>query len=190
VSLSVHGDTAAVHDRLAGTPGSFDQTLAGLRAAAELRPLGLWLRTSTVGTRDNLPLLPAIYRLLGGLGVDEVAFRVLRPQGRGAAGDAALAVPWRALAAAFRELVEETGGDRPVACLLGLPPCLTAGLGDHLPPPAGVFDPCAAGGDERGCRKRAECSTCARVAECGGVWDEYLSAHGWDEFVPVMAAQR
>lgn len=35
--------------------------------------------------------------------------------------------------------------------------------------------------------KRAECAECRYNPSCEGVWDNYLSRFGWDEFVPVPA---
>jgi cyclic pyranopterin phosphate synthase len=189
LSISVHGHTAPLHEMLTRTPGSFDQTVEGLRVASRLRPLGLTLRTSTVVTRHNLPFLPAIYHVLGGLGVDEVTFRALRPQGRGAGSHAALAVPWRALAVAFRALVEEASESQPATRLLGLPACVTNGIVDRHVALAGGFDPCQGSGGEASRRKRDECAACVREPACDGVWDDYLAAFGWDEFVPVVAGQ-
>ncbi|MEZ4372595.1 MAG: hypothetical protein R3B07_17345 [Polyangiaceae bacterium] len=34
-------------------------------------------------------------------------------------------------------------------------------------------------------QKRAECQTCRYEPRCEGVWVNYLSRNGWDEFVPV-----
>lgn len=37
--------------------------------------------------------------------------------------------------------------------------------------------------------KRAECAQCRYYQQCEGVWNNYLERFGWDEFVPVPAAQ-
>ena len=33
--------------------------------------------------------------------------------------------------------------------------------------------------------KRPECMSCRYEPQCEGVWKNYLSRHGWDEFEPV-----
>jgi hypothetical protein len=35
--------------------------------------------------------------------------------------------------------------------------------------------------------KRDECMECVHNASCEGVWKNYLSRYGWDEFKPIKS---
>jgi cyclic pyranopterin phosphate synthase len=205
-AVSVHGHEASLHDELTRTPGSFDQTVRGIELATRLGAPGLGVRTTTVVTRQSLPHLPDIYRLLRGLGVDEIAFRPLRPRGRAAEHFAQLAVQYRDLAAAFRALLEGEATAHFAALLLGVPACVTRGISERCldrserTHPAATSsdgalmvarwggagsDPAARGGESPGRRQRAECTSCAAGHDCDGVWDRYLDCFGWDELTPL-----
>ena len=41
--------------------------------------------------------------------------------------------------------------------------------------------------DDAARSKRDECRSCKYDASCEGVWGNYVSRYGWDEFVPVRA---
>jgi MoaA/NifB/PqqE/SkfB family radical SAM enzyme len=62
--ISIHGHTQKLHEGLTRTPGSFDQTVAGIDVIARIKRLGIALHTSTVVTKRNLPHLADIYRFL------------------------------------------------------------------------------------------------------------------------------
>jgi MoaA/NifB/PqqE/SkfB family radical SAM enzyme len=79
VTFSLHGHTAALHDRLTRTPGSFVQALAALRAALA-RP-GLIVSVDVVINRLNLPALRKILEFYMGLGVREFDLLALVPFG-------------------------------------------------------------------------------------------------------------
>ena len=51
--VSIHGHTDKLHEGLTRTPGSFDQTVAGIRNIARYKPRGVELHTSTVVTKDR-----------------------------------------------------------------------------------------------------------------------------------------
>ena len=53
--VSIHGPTKQLHDGLTRTPGSFDQTVAGLDSVTRLKRFGVELHTSTVITGATSP---------------------------------------------------------------------------------------------------------------------------------------
>jgi radical SAM protein len=79
VSFSVDGPTADVHDGRRGVRGSFRWTLEGCAAAAGA---GLRLQVNTTVGRDNVSFLPAIARLVDGLGAGMWSVFLLVPTGR------------------------------------------------------------------------------------------------------------
>lgn len=80
--VSIHGHEKRLHEGLTRTPGSFEQTVAGIEMIARLKRYGLVLHTSTVVTKRNLPHLLPIYRFLRERGVDQVVFNVMQANGR------------------------------------------------------------------------------------------------------------
>ena len=65
LDVSLHGSTAPMHDYHTSTPGSFAQTVTGLKHA---RDAGIPFAVTTVITRSNFRHLPEIVRLAGALG--------------------------------------------------------------------------------------------------------------------------
>jgi cyclic pyranopterin phosphate synthase len=128
--LSIHGPTKELHDGLTRTPGSFEQTVAGLDAVASLRRSGVELHTSTVITTRNLPHLLGTYRFLRSRGVDQVVFNVMQANGRADTFFEQLFPRYRDIAAAFVTFLEQTGEERPAAFLVDIPLCTTEGVAD------------------------------------------------------------
>lgn len=214
VYISIHGHEKALHEGLTRTPDSFEQTVAGLRAAARLAPLGVELHTSTVVTRRNLPHLADIYRFLRSLGVHQVVFNVMQANGRAHTFFDQLFPRYTEIASEFRRALAAIGEPRPMAFLVDIPLCTTEGVPDfnrgyvekyrHFDLDSRVEMPAEeragrrAGGKGKGLvlvtradldgaerEKRAECARCRYDVVCEGVWKNYLSRYGWDELAPV-----
>ncbi len=85
LTVSVHGHTAQLHDSQTRTPGSFQQTVAGLHRALVLRRTfaALEVHTSTVVSRRTLEHVAAIHEFLARLDPDLMVFNVMMPVGRG-----------------------------------------------------------------------------------------------------------
>ena len=85
VTVSIHGHTARLHDSQTRTPGSFEQTLAGLKNALHLRrDRRLEVHTATVICRRTLDHVEAIHHFLSRADPDLMIFNVMMPVGRGA----------------------------------------------------------------------------------------------------------
>jgi MoaA/NifB/PqqE/SkfB family radical SAM enzyme len=80
VTVSLHGHTPALHDRLAGVPGAFAQAVRGL---VNCRAAGLVVSVDVVLNRLNLPFLREILQFHLALGVTEFDLLHLVPFGRG-----------------------------------------------------------------------------------------------------------
>lgn len=89
LDVSLAGSTAAMHDYHTGVPGSFAQTVSGLRnARAERIPLGV----TTVVTRSSFRHLVEITRVAHAAGATAIHFAPAEPLGR-ALRDRARVVP-------------------------------------------------------------------------------------------------
>jgi len=187
VHTSLHGDTPEMHDRLVSDPGSFRDVMEAL---AGLRDSGIERHVNTVITRDNLDRLTAITTRLVPLGPLSHKLCLAEPNGPMLGDDWALLPPPEAAGRAAQEAVAwaEREGEAPGIQVVveGFPLCqvpsathAVSGLRAHgilwiseafedtlYPTDAGprVFPPI--------------CDTCARRAECPGVYSGYAQRHG------------
>jgi MoaA/NifB/PqqE/SkfB family radical SAM enzyme len=131
--VSIHGHDKRLHDGLTRTPGSFEQTVAGIETIARYKRYGLALHTSTVVTRRNLPHLHDIYRFLRARGVDQVVFNVMQANGRANTYFKQLFPRYGEIAAQAKQFLEQAGlHERPVeAFFVDIPLCTTTALPDH-----------------------------------------------------------
>jgi MoaA/NifB/PqqE/SkfB family radical SAM enzyme len=193
-SPALHGHVAALHDHLTAAPGSFAQTVSGIR---NLKVLGQLVLTNTVVTRSNFRNLPEIARLLSSLGVDQFQLAFVHPVGTaGAAYDAV--VPRMELVAPYLSDALRVGiraGRRVMT--EAVPPCLLPGLegcvAERIIPRTTIYDAEETIVDytryrlDEGKQKGPECACCVHFGVCEGPWREYPERFGWDEFRPVRA---
>lgn len=215
--VSIHGHTIKLHEGLTRTPGSFEQTVAGLDAIAKLARFGVELHTSTVLTDRNLPHLLEIYRFLRSHGVHQVVFNVMQANGRANTFFDQIFPTYTETAQAFGRFLTETGEARPMAFLVDIPLCTTEGivpdfnrgyverhthydLTEQAILPGFSAEGRAETGkgaglvmltrkdlDDAARSKRPECRTCRYDGQCEGVWNNYLRRRGWDEMQPVTS---
>ena len=132
IYISIHGHTKKLHESLTRTPGSFEQTLAGLDTVARFKRYGISLHTSTVVTKRNLPHMAAIYRFLREHGVDQVVFNVMQANGRANTFFDQLFPTYTEIAAVARDFLREAGEreEQVMAFLVDIPLCTTGELPD------------------------------------------------------------
>lgn len=215
--ISIHGDEKRLHDSLVRTPGAFEQTLAGLDNVTKLKRFGVTLHTSTVVTKRNMPRFREIYGFLRSHGVDQVVFNVMQANGRADTYFDQLFPTYSEIASHFRRFIRETGHEEPQAFLVDIPLCTTEDIPDlnrgyveryvHFELNDGApKDAAAMRAMERSDgeflevaredldfverEKRDRCRECRYDSACEGVWKNYLSRYGWDEFEPVFAAEK
>jgi len=131
--VSIHGHTKKLHEGLTRTPGSFEQTVAGLDSITKLKRFGVELHTSTVITDRNLPHMLDIYRFLRSHGVDQVVFNVMQANGRANTYFDQIFPTYTEIADTFRAFsraTQEAGEPRPMAFLVDIPLCTTEGVPD------------------------------------------------------------
>ncbi len=130
--VSIHGHTAKLHESLVRTPKAFEQTVAGIRNIAALKPYGIELHTSTVITKRNLPHMTEVYRFLRGLGVDQVVFNVMQANGRANTHFERIFPRYTDIAAQAKAFIDEQTQreERVMAFLVDIPLCTTTELPD------------------------------------------------------------
>lgn len=150
VRFTLLAGTEGVHDALAGAPGMFDATRAGVRsyrAAAEAAAVPVTITALVPVCRHNLRDLPSAVGAAVEVGVDRVEVR-LTDGGL----DLAAALPWITASC-------DTGVVNGVWVEVeGVPFCLLPGYDLHL----------ADAVRERAGAKQPACGSCALDAACGG----------------------
>lgn len=131
--VSIHGHERRLHDGLTRTPGSFEQTVAGIEMIARYKRYGLQLHTSTVVTKRNLPHMLDVYRFLRGIGVDQVVFNVMQANGRADTHFEHIFPTYTDIARTFAAMVTEAKKTeaRPMAFLVDIPLCTTESVPDE-----------------------------------------------------------
>jgi MoaA/NifB/PqqE/SkfB family radical SAM enzyme len=192
-SPALHGHTAALHDHLTTVPGSFEQTVAGIR---NLVDLGQKIVTNSVMTRSNFRHLPDLARMLVSLGVDQFQLAFVHPVGSaGMDRNFASVVPRFALLEPFLHRALEIGAAAGIQVMTeAVPYCFMDGyeeyVGERIMPETRVVDAEGVIEDYRDYRlsegkaKGPDCAGCRFGSECEGPWREYVQRYGWDEFAP------
>jgi radical SAM protein with 4Fe4S-binding SPASM domain len=84
VYVSILGGSAATHDQVTGSPGSFDRAVAGIGRIAARRDRGLTLCVNLLVTRANLPELEPMIDRCVSFGAKSIFLKTLRPGPRSA----------------------------------------------------------------------------------------------------------
>ncbi|MBI5630751.1 MAG: radical SAM protein [Elusimicrobia bacterium] len=191
-SPSLHGSRPEIHDFLTGSPGSFLQTVAGIR---NLKRLGQKVLANTVITKPNYRDLPDIARLLVSLGADQFQFAFIHVSGRAAKNQDWL-VPRKAVVEPWVKRGLDIGIQAgKVVMTEAIPFCLMRGYEEHVAesviPDTMIFDAAGVVPDYTASRRREGkakgpvCADCAYERRCEGPWREYPEAFGWEEFAPA-----
>lgn len=133
VTISIHGHTRRLHEGLTRTPGSFEQTVAGIRNLVELRKeRNLVLHSSTVVVQRNLRHMEEIGCFLLELGMDRICFNVMMAKGRGESSFSRLMPRYSEVSKVFQKLMEALDGDRRSKVALADIPLCTVAKEDRL----------------------------------------------------------
>lgn len=191
-SPALHGHTAQLHDFLTNSPGSFRQTVQGIK---NIKKLNQRVITNTVVTKPNYRHLPEIAKLLIKLDVDQFQFAFVHPIGNAGENFDSI-VPNMSLAAPYIHKGLHMGIDAGIRVMAeAMPYCLMQGyekyVSERYIPPTEIRD---AGCnifdyDERrkteSKMKFPQCKKCGYDKVCEGPWKEYPEKRGNSEFKPV-----
>lgn len=126
--VSLHGPDEEVHDAITGAPGSFAETMQGIRNILEFADDALDFGINTTLSVPNYERMGELVGSLVALGVKKFNFQFLTPFGRAAAE---LAPPPERAATIVRKVIEEHG-DQARIQVINLPYCYLPGLEEHV----------------------------------------------------------
>ncbi len=191
VSPALHGSTAAIHDALTRAPGSYRQTLKGIRNCVRA---GLLVYTNTVVVRGNLDDLPRTAALLARSGVRHMQFAFVHPEGTALQHFEAVVPRMPDAARWIHKALDVARAAGVSAWAEAMPYCFMHGYEQHVVEahiPATVVLDCPHTIEDytawrwaEGKAKGPPCTQCTWRDVCEGPWREYPDGYGWDEFEP------
>lgn len=189
--ISVHGHTPQLHDRLTRAPGSFAQTMAGIRNLLSFnRPV----MTNTVINKYNYRFLPLIAAHLISSGV--VQYQFAFPHIVGCAFKNRKSVIARktevisylrqGLDIGVKSKVSPKTEAIPYCFLRGYERCISE---NDIPETrvigTQVTESFNSWRKDKGKAKGPACAHCKCFNQCEGPWREYPEIFGWEEFIPI-----
>jgi len=134
ILVSIHGHSRQLHDGLTRTPGSFEQTVQGMKNIRSLRERDLDLKfvTTTVLNRRNMGQVAELVRFLRGFEPNQVVFNCIQPLGRGQRFFTRLVPSYTQLVEAFAAGLEQLDHGLHNLYLLDVPRCVTRNLPNEV----------------------------------------------------------
>ncbi|RJO66892.1 MAG: radical SAM protein [Myxococcales bacterium] len=212
--LSIHSEDPAVEDFLSGQKGAFVRKMRAIRNLTKLKASGmrdLTISINAVLNKKNLPTLDRFVKFFKHLGIVDIRFNFIRPEGR-AAGRKDIVCTFSEAMPKLMELVALNGREWKIRLSFGeIPYCVyrsdffkieplrRAYIGEYVdrrtfvstfgntPGPLSDND-----GHQRFIWQDLKmnklksfvsaCTSCAWREVCGGVWTNYLEMYGDKEF--------
>lgn len=175
--ISLHGHTAAIHDLITRAPGSFDDTVAGIRTALRVLPESVDFGVNITISKNNVEHLQEYADFLWDMGVRKVNYQFLTPFGNALLD----IVPPPEQAAAEVTRIIERYGERSTIFVVNAQPCLFPGLERYVLADLQklgrtmvfVWDEQVNLGNYLGARRVQvdQCATCPYSVSCGGFYD-------------------
>ena len=192
-SPGLHGHTAALHEYLTTVPGSFNQTVQGIK---NLKSFNQLIITNTVITRFNYRHLPELAQFLVSLGVDQFQFAFVHIVGTAWKNRSSI-VPKKSWVMPYVKKGLDIGiaaGKRVM--VEAIPYCFMRGyeqyVAEQVIPNTMVIEDKLKIKDykkyriNQGKMKGPHCVDCLYFSICEGPWREYPEIFGWEEFKPVI----
>jgi len=188
-SPALHGAKAATHDALTHAEGSYEQTVAGIRA---IRERGFPVVTNSVITQSNFRELPELATLFVELGVKQFQFAFVHILGT-ADRNREWIVPRKSEAIEYIHKALDIGREAGTPCFTeAIPYCFMEGyeecVAESMIPHTFIYDADKTIENytdfrwQEGKIRGPMCDDCSFGGECEGPWREYVDLYGWDEF--------
>ena len=202
ILFSLHSPKEKTHDFLTRSPGSFKQTVQGIKNTVEVG--GIIVENNAVITKKNYKQLPELAKLLVKLGVDFYEFIFLNPITINSFFKDRFEefVPKISEISEYVHRAIDVGRESNVWCTAeGIPFCYMNGYEKHVTElymaperiiigPGGRYVPDVnKSRREHGKVKAGCCAECKFNSLCEGVWGHYAEHYGVGELKPVMSGE-
>ena len=194
-SPAIHGSNPQIHDYLTRVPGSWEETVQGIK---NLKLLGQYILTNSVICKLNYKDLPNLAKLLVNLKVNQFQFAFMHIN-EIIAHDKALIeeiVPRYSEVESYVKKGLQIGINAGIRVMTeAIPLCFMKGYEDYIAekiiPDTHVFDAnfevknYTKYRKTQGKAKGPNCQKCKYYNICEGIWKEYPQIFGWDELRPI-----
>lgn len=192
-SPALHAPTPKVHDYLTSAPGSYEQTVKGIKNLKELKQ---YVLTNTVITTKSYKALPQLARLLVDLHVDQYQFAFPHLGGTAFENRHWITPKISNIMGYVKKGLDIGIRKNKIVTTEAIPFCLMQGYEDYIAenimPKASIYDANFVVKDYEKYRKESgkgkvkadKCQQCKFYYICEGPWREYPDLFGWDEFEP------
>jgi MoaA/NifB/PqqE/SkfB family radical SAM enzyme len=191
--LAVHGDDDKTHDYITMVPGSFDETIRGIK---NIIKYGIKITTNTVITKLNYKKLPEVVEFLINLDVKNMHLSFVHIQGNAYQNFNEI-VPRKSKVSPFIHKAIDICKSYDVNVYVeAMPFCFMQGYEDHIlerymNSPIEVREAMGFIPEFKTVRKEIKskgppCSICEINSICEGPWKEYTEKYGWNEFNPII----
>lgn len=179
-TCSLQSHKKEMHDFLTSTPGSFEETVAGIK---NLKRLKQTVANQTVINKINYISLPKIISFLIDLNLDKVQLNFIQPIGQ-AENNFNLLVPRLSEVIPYvRKAIGIAKKKKKYIGTMGIPCCI---LGEYSAF-AQEYKRAKKGADPQSVifkSKNNRCRDCSYDNVCEGPWSSYVKYFGWEEFRP------
>lgn len=192
VAPALHGPTPEIHDAQTRAPGSFKQTVRGIRNATAR---GIPVILNSVITRANAAHLEAMARLFVALQVTQFQLAFVHALGTAGANFDAVVPRFSDIAPQLRLALAVGRAARIPAWTEGIPLCILGNDAGHAAEPTmprlriidatWIIEDYTVVRHEEAKLKGPPCEACDLAPVCEGPWREYPEHFGWDELVAV-----
>lgn len=195
--VPIYGHNERIHDAITRSPGSFKQTIQGIKNLLEYEQRFVG---KTVIMKSNYKYLPDIVKLLTDLNVKSMTITtVCVPEGASSRIKRTIPRFKEAIPYLYKAL-DTFGGKRLKISLASIPLCLLRGYESFVSekmyyktiiskdPNKEIREmkvPENVTRDFQNKTKLEKCKKCKLFSRCGGVWKEYVKMYGEGEFIPV-----
>lgn len=195
-AFSLHGHIPELHDYLTTVPGSFRQTVQGIR---NLKTFSQRVITNTVVTKSNYRHLPEIAKFLISLGVDQYQFAFVHPVGSAEENFESIVPQFSLIEPYIKRGLDIGIKAGKIVMTEAIPYCFMQGHEDYIAekiiPQTKIYDynkiieNFTVSRQKEGKAKGHQCSGCYYNQICEGPWREYPERFGWSEFKPIIRSR-
>lgn len=192
IAPALHGPSPEIHDTQTRAPGSFKQTVRGIRHA---KARGLPVILNSVITRDNAAHLEAMARLFVALQVDQFQLAFVHALGTAGANMDAVMPRFTEVVPQLRLALAVGRAAGVPAFTEGIPLCVLGKDAVHasertmprlrIVDATWIIEDYTAVRHDEAKLKGPPCVECDLAPACEGPWREYPERFGWSEMVPV-----